>query len=106
MTDIGGASNYVPGHPTGRVLSFLVDTAAIAALAQRQASADAAALVLGQALADDVVGNVLSFIGALPATTKRPSRSSNTNVRRTAVAPARTGPTSRLRSPRIGTAGS
>ena len=67
-TDIGGASNYVPGDPTGRVLSFLVDTAAIAALAERQASADATALVLGQALADDVVGNVLSFIGAIPRT--------------------------------------
>ena len=60
------ACDGVPGDPTGRTLSFLVDAAAIAALAKRQASADAATLALGQALADDVVGNVLPFVAALP----------------------------------------
>ena len=56
----------VPGDPTGRVLSFLVDAKAIAALAEQQASADATAVALGQALAEDVVGNVLPFVAALP----------------------------------------
>ena len=56
----------VPGQPRGRVLSFLVDAEAIAALVERQASADAATLALGQALADDVVGNVLPFVAMLP----------------------------------------
>ena len=60
------AYEYVPGEPTGRILSFLVDAEAIAALVERQASADAATLALGQALADDVVGNVLPFVAALP----------------------------------------
>ena len=56
----------VAGEPRGRILSFLVDAEAIAALAERQASAKATALALGQALADDVVGNVLPFVAALP----------------------------------------
>jgi hypothetical protein len=62
----GNAHDYVPGETSGRILSFLVDAAAIAELAKRQASADAAALALSQALTDDVLGNVLSFIGAIP----------------------------------------
>merc|ERR1712091_92890 len=56
------ACDLVPGQPCGRILSFLVDAEAIAALAERRASADAATLALGQALADDVVGNVLPFV--------------------------------------------
>ena len=60
------ACDSVPGQPRGRVLSFLVDAEAIAALAEQQASADATAVALGQALADDVVGNVLPFVAALP----------------------------------------
>ena len=57
-----------PGEPTGRILSFLVDAAAIAALAERQASADAAARSLAPALSDDALGGVLPFVGALPRT--------------------------------------
>jgi|MDSW01.1.fsa_nt_gb hypothetical protein len=57
-----------PGEPTGRILSFLVDAAAIAALAERQASADAAARSLSPALSDDALGGVLPFVGALPRT--------------------------------------
>jgi hypothetical protein len=60
------ACDGVPGDPTGRTLSFLVDTEAIATLAERQVSAGATELALGQALADDVVGHVLPFVGALP----------------------------------------
>ena len=60
------ACDGVPGDPTGRTLSFLVDTAAIATLERRQATAGAAALALGRALADDVLGHVLRFVGALP----------------------------------------
>ncbi|CAH0380289.1 unnamed protein product [Pelagomonas calceolata] len=60
------ACDGVPGDPTGRSLSFLVDTAAIATLAERQVSAGATELALGQALADDVLGHVLRFVGALP----------------------------------------
>ena len=60
------AYEYVPGEPRGRILSFLVDAAAIAVLAERQASAGATVVALGQALADDVVGNVNSFIGVIP----------------------------------------
>ena len=62
------AYEYVPGEPTGRILSFLVDAAAIAVLAKRQAPVGATALALGQALADDVVGHVLPFlfVGVLP----------------------------------------
>ena len=60
------ACDGVPGDPTGRTLSFLVDTAAIATLERRQATASAAALALGRALADDVLGHVLRFVGALP----------------------------------------
>ena len=68
MGDHGGedAYKYVPGEPRGRILSFLVDAAAIAVLAERQASAGATVVALGQALADDVVGRVLPFVGALP----------------------------------------
>ena len=62
----GEACEPVPGQPRGRVLSFLVDAEAIAALAERQASADATAVALSQALAEDVVGNVLPFVAALP----------------------------------------
>ena len=62
------AYEYVPGEPTGRILSFLVDAAAIAELAERQASAGATVLALGRALPDDVVGKVLSFIGVIPRT--------------------------------------
>ena len=62
----GEACEPVPGQPRGQVLSFLIDAEAIAALAERQASADATALALGQALADDVVGHVLPFVAALP----------------------------------------
>ena len=58
------AYEYVPGEPTGRILSFLVDAAAIAVLAKRQAPVGATALALGQALADDVVGHVLPFLFA------------------------------------------
>ena len=57
-----------PGEPTGRTLSFLVDAAAIASLARRQASADAAARSLSPALSDDALGGVLPFVGALPRT--------------------------------------
>ena len=60
------ACDGVPGDPTGRTLSFLVDTAAIATLERRQATAGATALALGHALADDVLGHVLRFVGALP----------------------------------------
>ena len=60
------ACDGVPGDPTGRTLSFLVDTEAIATLAERQVSAGATELALGQALADDVLGHVLRFVGALP----------------------------------------
>ena len=60
------AYEYVPGEPTGRILSFLVDAAAIAVLAKRKASAGAKVLPLAQALPDDVVGKVLSFIGVIP----------------------------------------
>ncbi len=60
------ACDSVPGQPRGRVLSFLVDAEAIATLAERQASADATAVALGQALAEDVVGHVLPFVAALP----------------------------------------
>ena len=56
----------VPGEPTGRILSFLVDAAAIAVLAKRKASAGAKVLPLAQALPDDVVGKVLSFIDVIP----------------------------------------
>ena len=70
MGDHGGedAYKYVPGEPSGRILSFLVDAAAIALLAKRQAPVDATALALGQAMVDDVVGHVLPFlfVGALP----------------------------------------
>ena len=62
----GEACEPVPGQPRGQVLSFLIDAEAIAALVERQASADATALALGQALADDVVGHVLPFVAALP----------------------------------------
>ena len=70
MGDHGGedAYKYVPGEPSGRILSFLVDAAAIAELAERQASAGATVLALGRALPDDVVGKVLSFIGVIPRT--------------------------------------
>ena len=60
------AYEYVPGEPTGRILSFLVDAAAIAVLAKRKASAGAEVLALGQALPDDVVRKVLSFIAVIP----------------------------------------
>ena len=60
------AYEYVPGEPTGRILSFLVDAAAIAVLAKRKASAGAKVLPLAQALPDDVVGKVLSFISVIP----------------------------------------
>ena len=60
------AYEYVPGEPTGRILSFLVDAAAIAVLAKRKASAGAKVLPLAQALPDDVVGKVLSFIAVIP----------------------------------------
>ena len=60
------AYKYVPGEPTGRILSFLVDAAAIAVLAKRKASAGAKVLPLAQALPDDVVGKVLSFISVIP----------------------------------------
>ena len=60
------AFDCVPGEPSGRILSFLVDAAAIAELAQRQATAGAAGLALGQALADDALGHALRFVGALP----------------------------------------
>jgi hypothetical protein len=60
------AYEYVPGEPTGRILSFFVDAAAIAVLAKRKASAGARVLPLAQALPDDVVGKVLSFIGVIP----------------------------------------
>ena len=70
MGDHGGedAYKYVPGEPSGRILSFLVDAAAIALLAKRQAPADATALALAPAMVDDVVGHVLPFlfVGALP----------------------------------------
>ena len=61
-------SDAVPGHPTGRVLSFLVDAEAIAALAERQASADAAALAPGPGAGRRRRGGVLPFVGALPRT--------------------------------------
>ena len=60
------AYEYVPGEPTGRILSFLVDAAAIAVLAKRKASAGAKVLPLAQALPEDVVGKVLSFISVIP----------------------------------------